>query len=88
MRKTILAYVLYCIEEMPNDFDLGAEIRQLRDVMIEEYMKKENPALEVLILYTANFTNDFQLGHEVRGIYNEINYYFNEHKDNTNRNSN
>lgn len=88
MKKTILAYILFCIEEIPNDFDLGSEIRQLRDIMITEHLKKENPLLEVLIFYTSAFTNDYQLGHEVRGIYNEINYYFNEHKDDTQPNSN
>jgi hypothetical protein len=88
MRKTILAYILYCIEEMPNDFDLGGEIRQLRDTLITEYMREENPLLEVLIFYITAFSNDYQLGHEVRGIYKEINYYFDEHKDNTHPNSN
>ena len=88
MRKTILAYILFCIEEIPNDYDLGEEIRTLKDIMITEYLKKENPVLEVLIFYLEAFPNNYQLGHEVRGIYNEINYYFNEHKDDTHPNSN
>jgi len=88
MKKTILAYILSCIEEMTNDFDLGGEVRQLRDVMVTEYLKNETPILEVLIFYITIFPNDYQLGHEVRGIYNEINYFFNEHKDDTHTNSN
>lgn len=89
MRKTILAYILNCIEEIPNDFDLGTEIRQLAETMTREIEKDEEEImLKIILLYIIVFPNDFQLGMEVRNLYNEIKYFFDEYKNDTNGNSN
>lgn len=89
MKKTILAYILSCIEEIPNDFDLGAQIRQLQDVLEKEADKDESDVLtQMLFVYTIIYTNDFQLGYEIRKIYNELKYFFDECKTDTHADSN
>lgn len=89
MKKTILAYILTCIEEIPNDFDLGTEIRQLQDVLYKEIEKDETDILiNLLFVYTTIFPNDYQLGMEIRRIYDEIKYFFDEHKNDTHTDSN
>jgi hypothetical protein len=77
MKKTILAYILSCIEEIPNDFDLGAQIRTLQDVLEQESDKdKSDVLIQMLFVYTVIYSNDFQLGYEIRKIYNELKYFF------------
>ena len=89
MKKTILAYILTCIEEIPNDFDLGTEIRQLQDVLYKEIEKDETDTLlNLLFVYTTIFSNDYQLGLETRNIYNELKYFFDECKTDTHTDSN
>jgi hypothetical protein len=79
MRKTILAYILNCIEEIEDDKELGAEIRSLHEVIFQEIEKKSDDLLNVLFLYIMIFPTEEQLGLEVRALYNEINYFFNEY---------
>lgn len=89
MKKTILAYILTCIEEIPNDFDLGTEIRTLQETLFKEIEKDPNDnLLNILFVYCAVFTNDYQLGMETRNIYNELKYFFDECKTDTHRDSN
>ena len=89
MKKTILAYILTCIEEIPNDFELGTEIRQLQDVLYKEIEKDETDTLlNLLFVYTTIFSNDYQLGLETRNIYNELKYFFDECKTDTHTDSN
>lgn len=88
MKKTILAYILSCIEEIPNDFDLGAEIRQLHETLLTESDKSEDILINLLLAYTILYGNDYQLGSEVRKLYNEINYFFDECKTGTHTDSN
>ena len=83
MRKTIIAYILTCIEEIPNDFDLGAEIRLLEDKIFEVIEKNPDDLMNILFIYTQIFPNDQQLGLEVRNLYNEIKYFFNEYTPST-----
>lgn len=89
MRKTILAYILSCIEEIPNNFDLGAEIRSLQDVLERETDKdKSDVLIQMLFVYTIIYQNDYQLGSELRNIYNELKYFFDECKTDTHTDSN
>lgn len=89
MKKTILAYILNCVEELPNDFDLGSEIRQLQDTLLSEIEKDQSDVLmNLLFVYCVVFTNDYQLGLEVRNIYNEMKYYFDEYTNDTHTDSN
>jgi hypothetical protein len=83
MRKTIIAYILTCIEEIPNDFELGAEVRLLQDKIFEVIEKKPDDLMNILFIYTQIFPNDQQLGLEVRNLYNEIKYFFNEYTPST-----
>lgn len=88
MRKTIIAYILTCIEEIEDNEQLGAEIRSLHEAIFQEIEKKPDDLLNVMFLYTIVFEHDFQLGIETRKIYNEIKYFFDEYKTDTERNSN
>lgn len=88
MKKQLLAYILSCIEEMPNDFDLGGEIRQLRDVLEKEVERQDDVLLKILMSYTIIYTNDYQLGEEIRNLYPELTHFFNECTGSINTNSN
>lgn len=89
MKKTILAYILSCIEEIKDNFDLGAEIRSLQDVLEKEADKNESDVLiQMLFVYTIIYSNDYQLGSEIRKIYNELKYFFDECKTDTHTDSN
>lgn len=83
MRKTILAYILNCIEEIEDNVELGNEVRVLHDKIFEEVEKKADNLLSVLLLYTIIFQSDFQLGLETRNLYNEIKYFFDEYTTGT-----
>lgn len=88
MKKTILAYILSCIEEIPNNFELGAEIRQFKEVLHQESDRSDDILINILLSYTILYGNDYQLGSEIRKLYNEINYFFNECKTDTHTSSN
>lgn len=88
MRKTILAYILSCIEEIEDNQKLGGEVRALNEKIFEELEKKQDDLLSVLFLYTMIFESDFQLGLETRNLYNEIKYFFDEYQTDTTGNSN
>lgn len=88
MRKTIIAYILSCIEEIPNDFELGSKVRSLQEVIFQEIQKESDDLLNILFIYTSIFPNDELLGMETRRLYNEINYFFNEYSTNSTGDSN
>lgn len=88
MRKTILAYILNCIEEIEDNNRLGMEVRSLQDKIMDEIEKKPDDLLNVLFLYTVVFELDYQLGLEIRNLYNEIKYFFDEYTTSTGANSN
>ena len=87
MRKSIIAYILTCIEEIEDNEKLGVEVRSLQDKIFEEIEKKPDDLLNVLFLYTVIFELDYQLGLETRNLYNEIKYFFNEYTTSTGANS-
>lgn len=86
MRKTIIAYILNCIEEIEDNELLGIEVRSLHEKIFEEIEKKPDDLLNVLFLYTIVFEFDYQLGLETRRLYNEIKYFFDEYKTDTGTN--
>lgn len=88
MRKTIIAYILSCIEEIPNDFELGSKVRSLQEVIFQEIQKETDDLLNILFIYISIFPNDEILGMETRRLYNEINYFFNEYSTNPTGDSN
>lgn len=88
MRKTIIAYILTCIEEIEDNELLGIEVRTLQDKIFDEIEKNPDNLLHVLFLYTVIFELDYQLGLETRNLYNEIKYFFNEYTTDTRTNSN
>lgn len=87
MRKTILAYILSCIEEIEDNEQLGIEVRALHEKIYEEIEKKPDDLLGVLLLYTLIFELDYQLGLETRNLYNEIKYFFDEYTTDIGTNS-
>ncbi len=87
MKKTILAYILSCIEEIEDDNELGQQIRDLHQVMYNEIQKQDQPVLNVIYIYIHIFNNQ-DLGFETRGLYNEIKYFFDECKTDTHTTSN
>lgn len=82
MRKTIIAYILSCIEEIEDNQRLGMEVRLLHDKIFEEIEKNPDDLLNVLFLYTIVFEYDYQLGLEIRSLYKEIKYFFDEYQTN------
>lgn len=82
MRKTIIAYILSCIEEIEDNQTLGMEVRLLHDKIFEEIEKNPDDLLNVLFLYTIVFEHDYQLGLEIRHLYKEIKYFFDEYQTN------
>jgi hypothetical protein len=82
MRKTIIAYILSCIEEIEDNQELGMEVRLLHDKLFEEIERKPDDLLNVLFLYTIVFEYDYQLGLEIRNLYKEIKYFFDEYQTN------
>jgi hypothetical protein len=88
MRKTIIAYILSCIEEIEDLEELGSNIRGLEEVIEQELEKETDNLLNVLFFYIVLFDSDFQLGFEMKRIYNEIKYYFDEYTPSTSTDSN
>jgi hypothetical protein len=87
MRKTIIAYILTCIEEITDDVELGMEMMSLQDVIFLEIEKKPDNLLSVLFFYTVlcedGYYDEEQLGLDTRQIYNEIKYFFDEYTEST-----
>ncbi len=82
MRKTIIAYILTCIEEIEDIHELGAKIREMESVIEEELDRQKDDLLNVLFLYILLFDNDLILGLETKKIYKEIKYFFDEYQTN------
>ena len=82
MRKTIIAYILTCIEEIEDLEELGTKVRALELVIEEELNKKTDDLLNVLFLYILLFENDIHLGYQVKKLYKEIKYFFDEYSTN------
>jgi hypothetical protein len=88
MRKTILAYILSCIEEIEDLDKLGEQIRSLEEVIEKELDKEKDDLLGVIFFYILLFDSNIMLGLETKKIYNEINYFFNEYQTGIRTNSN
>lgn len=87
MRKTIIAYILACIEEIEDNKELGMEMMSLQDVIFTEIERNPDHLLNILFVYTVicedgYFTQE-QLGLETRQLYNEIQYFFDEYTTST-----
>ena len=76
MRRTIIAYILNCIEEIEDLSELGNKLRDLEEAIEKELDSKEDELLSVLFLYILLYENDIKLGHEVKSLYNEIKYLY------------
>jgi hypothetical protein len=87
MRKTIIAYILTCIEEITDDVELGLEILSLQDVIFTEIERNPDHLLNILFVYTVicedGYFTEEQLGLETRQLYNEIKYFFDEYTEST-----
>ena len=87
MRKTIIAYLLTCIEELTDDKELGLEILSLEDVIFAELEKNSDPLLNILFIYIIitehGYFDEERLGFETRNLYNEIKYFFDEYTPST-----
>lgn len=88
MRKTILAYILSCIEEIDDLDKLGEQIRSLEEVIEKELEKQKDDLLTLIFFYILLFDSNIMLGLETKKIYNEINYFFNEYQTDIRTNSN
>lgn len=88
MRKTLIAYILTCIEEIDDLEKLGQQVRELHEVLFQEIEKNPDDLLNILFLYTIIFETDFQLGLEIKSLYNEIKYFFDEYTTDIRTNSN
>lgn len=82
MRKTIIAYILTCIEEIEDIEELGSKVRGLELAIEEELERKTDDLLNVMFLYILLFDSDIQLGHEIKKLYKEIKYFFDEYSTN------
>jgi hypothetical protein len=82
MRKTIIAYILTCIEELEDLEELGIKIREMELVIEKELDHQTDDLLNVLFLYILLFDSNLQLGHETKKIYKEIKYFFDEYQTN------
>ena len=87
MRKTIIAYILTCIEEITDDVELGLEILSLQDVIFNEIERNPDNLLSILFFYTVlceeGYYDEEQLGLDTRQLYNEIKYFFDEYTPST-----
>ena len=82
MRKTIIAYILTCIEEIEDLHELGLKIREMEEVIEKELDRETDDLLNVLFLYILLFDVNIQLGHETKKLYKEIKYFFDEYQTN------
>jgi hypothetical protein len=82
MRKTIIAYILTCIEEIEDLHELGLKIREMEEVIEKELDRQTDDLLNVLFLYILLFDINIQLGHETKKLYKEIKYFFDEYQTN------
>jgi hypothetical protein len=82
MRKTIIAYILTCIEEIEDLHELGLKIREMEEVIEKELDRQTDDLLNVLFLYILLFDVNIQLGHETKKLYKEIKYFFDEYQTN------
>jgi hypothetical protein len=82
MRKTIIAYILTCIEEIEDLDELGFKIREMEEVIEKELDRQTDDLLNVLFLYILLFDMNIQLGLETKKLYKEIKYFFDEYQTN------
>jgi hypothetical protein len=82
MRKTIIAYILTCIEEIEDLDELGLKIREMEEVIEKELDRQKDDLLNVLFLYILLFDSNIILGLETKKIYKEIKYFFDEYQTN------
>lgn len=83
MNKTIIAYILSCIEEFSNDRELGETLRPLQQTMFQQCVQTDDEIIQILYHYMCQFPNDEELGFFVRRIYTPLNLYFEDDSTNT-----
>lgn len=81
MKKTILAYILSCIEEL-NDEELSIKILELSDVITEELNKEQDEVLEYILILIYNYNGSF-LSTKIKRLYNPIKLYIEDDKTNS-----
>jgi hypothetical protein len=82
MRKTIIAYILTCIEEIDDLEELGAKIREMEHVIEQELDRQADFLMNLLFIYILLFDSNIILGLETKKIYKDINRFFNEYQTN------
>jgi len=82
MRKTIIAYILTCIEEIDDLEELGAKIREMEEVIEKELDRQADFLMNLLFVYILLFDSNIKLGLETKKIYKDINHFFNEYQTN------
>jgi hypothetical protein len=82
MRKTIIAYILTCIEEIDDLEELGAKIREMEEVIEKELDRQADFLMNLLFIYILLFDSNIILGLETKKIYKDINRFFNEYQTN------
>jgi hypothetical protein len=82
MRKTIIAHILNCIEEIEDIEELGLKIREMEEVIEKELDRQKDDLLTILFFYILLFDSNIILGLETKKIYNEIKYFFDEYQTN------
>ena len=78
MKKTILAYILYCIEEL-DDEELSIKIIELADVIIAEADKDYDEILEYILILIYNHKGII-LANKIKKLYSPIQLYIEDDK--------
>ena len=66
MFKTILDFIINSVLANPNDFDLGFEIRALKETLEDLCQKDFNPVLDQILYLINKHPNDGELGSNIR----------------------
>lgn len=66
MFKTILDFIINSVIANTNDFDLGFEIRALKETLEDLCAKDFNPVLEQILHLINKLPNDGDLGQNIR----------------------
>jgi hypothetical protein len=67
MKKTLIQFVVNSILNNPNNFQLGEEVRALRETIEDLMVKEPDDVIGVILILMYLFPNDYDLGQHVRG---------------------
>lgn len=81
MKKTILSYLLACIEEL-NDEELAIKVLELADVIIAEADKDYDEVLEYILILIYNYKGK-ELATKIKRLYSPIQLYIEDDKTNS-----